>query len=101
MEKRKKQDSGDWQFPAPLEIIKCKEGNKAFIKERPDRGGGRRVLICEYSLLVVAFDGGDDGRKVWRLAKRAARDFLRNSWLNAAVVKAIPKENAVRVYGKY
>lgn len=44
---------------------------------------------------------GDDARVIWRLAKRAARDFLRNSWITAAVVKAIPKENAVRVYGKY
>ena len=31
-----KQDNG-WQFPKPLEIIKCREGNKEFMKERPAR----------------------------------------------------------------
>ena len=34
MAKEKKQDSG-WQFPKALEIVKCKEGNKEFMKERP------------------------------------------------------------------
>lgn len=29
MAKEKKQDSG-WQFPKALEIVKCKEGNKAL-----------------------------------------------------------------------
>ena len=101
MAKGQKQDGGGWHFPAPLEIIKCKEGNKEFIKERTDRGGGRRLLICEYPLSAVAEFGGDDARIVWRLAKRAARDFLRNSWITAAVVKAEAKETAVRVYGKY
>ena len=36
MAKEKKQDSG-WQFPKGLEIVKCKEGNKEFMKERPAR----------------------------------------------------------------
>lgn len=34
---KQKQDKqgGGWQFPRPLEIIKCKEGNKEYMKERP------------------------------------------------------------------
>lgn len=36
MAKEKKQDCG-WQFPKALEIVKCKEGNKEFMKERPAR----------------------------------------------------------------
>lgn len=100
-QKQDKPNGGGWHFPAALEIIKCKEGNKEFIKERTDRGGGRRVLICEYPLSAVAEFDDEDARVLWRLAKRSARDFLRNSWITAAVVKAIPKENAVRVYGKY
>lgn len=36
MAKEKKQDGG-WQFPKALEIVKCKEGNKEFMKERPAR----------------------------------------------------------------
>ena len=101
MAKTQKQDGGGWHFPAALEVIKCKEGNKEFIKERPNRGGGRLVLICEYHLAAVDDFGGDDARIVWRLAKRAARDFLRNSWIAAAVIKADAKINVVRVYGKY
>ena len=31
-----KQSNG-WQFPKPLEIIKCREGNKEFMKERRAR----------------------------------------------------------------
>lgn len=100
MAKENRQDGGGWHFPVPLEIIKCKEGNKEFLKERRNSGGGRLVLICEYPLSEVA-EFGDDARIVWRLAKRAARDFLRNSWITAAVVKAETKETAVRVYGKY
>lgn len=50
MAKEKKQDSG-WQFPKALEIVKCKEGNKEFMKERPARRPfGNTVLICEYPL---------------------------------------------------
>ena len=50
MAKEKKQDGG-WQFPKALEILKCKEGNKEFMKERPARRPfGNTVLICEYPL---------------------------------------------------
>lgn len=35
-QKQDKQD-GSWQFPKALEIVKCKEGNKDFMKEA---GGG-------------------------------------------------------------
>ena len=45
MTKEKKQDGG-WQFPKALEIVKCKEGNKEFMKERPARRPfGNTVLI--------------------------------------------------------
>ena len=32
-----KDNKSGWQFPKALEIIKCKEGNKEFMKERPAR----------------------------------------------------------------
>lgn len=49
-----KQDNG-WQFPKPLEIIKCREGNKEFMKERSARRPfGRTVLICEYPIEAAA-----------------------------------------------
>lgn len=82
---KQKQDKqgGGWQFPRPIEIIKCKEGNKEYMKERPARKPyGRIVKVCEFSLEAVAEFGDDDARAVWRLAKRAARDFLRVSWIN-------------------
>lgn len=100
MAKQDKQGGG-WAFPAPLEIIKCKEGNKEYMKERRNRKGGRLMLVCEYPLSEADSFGGDEARVIWRLAKKAARDFLRVSWITTAVVRAFPKENAVRVYGKY
>lgn len=96
---------GGWQFPRPLEIIKCKEGNKEYMKERPARKPyGRIVKVCEFSLEAVAEFGDDDARAVWRLAKRAARDFLRVSWINTAIVTTAKTDRpymAVIVYGKY
>ena len=77
MAKEKKQDSG-WQFPKALEIVKCKEGNKEFMKERPARRPfGNTVLICEYPLDGDAMQEPNARMITWRLAKRAARDFLR------------------------
>lgn len=44
-----KENKSGWQFPKALEIIKCKEGNKEFMKERPARRPfGNTVLICEF-----------------------------------------------------
>lgn len=54
---KQKQDKqgGGWQFPRPIEIIKCKEGNKEYMKERPARKPyGRIVKVCEFSLEAVA-----------------------------------------------
>lgn len=46
-----KDNKSGWQFPKALEIIKCKEGNKEFMKERPARRPfGNTVLICEYPI---------------------------------------------------
>lgn len=62
---KQKQDKqgGGWQFPRPLEIIKCKEGNKEYMKERPARKPyGRIVKVCEFSLEAVAEFGDDDAR---------------------------------------
>lgn len=95
---KQKQDKqgGGWQFPRPIEIIKCKEGNKEYMKERPARKPyGRIVKVCEFSLEAVAEFGDDDARAVWRLAKRAARDFLRVSWINTAIVTAAKTVNQI------
>lgn len=37
-----KDNKSGWQFPKALEIIKCKEGNKEFMKERPASEKERR-----------------------------------------------------------
>ena len=98
-----KQSNG-WQFPKPLEIIKCREGNKEFMKERRARRPfGRTVLICEYPIEAEAAAEPDGNMITWRLAKRAARDFLRVSFMPSAIVSAATHggKTAVRVYGKY
>lgn len=104
MAKEKKQDSG-WQFPKALEIVKCKEGNKEFMKERPARRPfGNTVLICEYPLDSNAMQEPNARMITWRLAKRAARDFLRVSFMTSAIVtttKADKPFTVVRVYGRY
>lgn len=88
MAKEKKQDGG-WQFPKALEIIKCKEGNKEFMKERPARRPfGNTVLVCEYPLDGDAMQEPNARMITWRLAKRAARDFLRVSFMTSAIVTA-------------
>ena len=49
-----KDNKSGWQFPKALEIIKCKEGNKEFMKERPARRPfGNTVLICEYPIAQI------------------------------------------------
>ena len=46
-----KDNKSGWQFPKALEIIKCKEGNKEFMKERQARRPfGNTVHICEYPI---------------------------------------------------
>lgn len=103
MAKDKKQDGG-WQFPKALEIIKCKEGSKEFMKERPARRPfGNTVLICEYPIDDTAAEEPNAKLITWRLAKRAARDFLRVSFMPSAIVSAATHggKTAVRVYGKY
>ena len=80
-----KDNKSGWQFPKALEIIKCKEGDKEFMKERPARRPfGNTVLICEYPI--------DD-----------TADFLRVSFMPSAIVSAATHggKTAVRVYGKY
>ena len=70
-----------------LEIIKCTEGNKSFLKERKPRSPlGTLILICEYPISVPAPGEPDEAPIAWKLAKRAARDFLRMSNAPAAIV---------------
>ena len=80
-----KDNKSGWQFPKALEIIKCKEGNKEFMKERPARRPfGNTVLICEYPIDDTAAEEPNAKLITWRLAKRAARDFLRVSFMPSA-----------------
>ena len=61
--------------PRPIEIIKCKEGNKEYMKERPARKPyGRIVKVCEFSLEAVAEFGDDDARRCggWQKPGRRA-----------------------------
>ena len=104
MAKDKKNGNGGWQFPKALEIIKCKEGNKEFMKERPARRPfGNTVLICEYPIENTGAEEPNAKLITWRLAKRAARDFLRVSYMPSAIVSAGERDGktSIRVYGKY
>lgn len=105
MAKRKQETESGWQFPKPLEIIKCKEGNKEFMRERPARRPfGQTVLICEYPIEGIAALEPNENMITWRLAKRAARDFLRVSIMNSAIVTATKTDKpatVIRVYGRY
>jgi len=95
MSKQDKQ-AGGGAFPAPLEILKCKEGNKEFMRERPARKPyGSLFRVCKFNLENV---DEDYARLVWKMAKKTARDFLRVTWNTTAIVKAEPRENAVCVY---
>ena len=86
MEKEKKQDCG-WQFPKALEIVKCKEGNKEFMKERPARRPfGNTVLICEYPL---------DGDAMQEPNARMITSAI------VTATKADKPFTVVRVYGRY
>lgn len=80
-----------------LQIIKCTEGNKSFLKEKKPRAPlGKLILICEYPVGDPIPGEPDDTPITWKLAKRAARDFLRVSNAPAAIVWQRPK--AIRVY---
>ena len=80
-----------------LEIIKCTEGNKSFLKERKPRPPlGKLILICEYPIAAPFPGEPDEAPIAWKLAKRAARDFLRTSDASAAIVWQRPR--AIRVY---
>lgn len=90
-----KDNKSGWQFPKALEIIKCKEGNKEFMKERPARRPfGNTVLICEYPIDDTAAEEPNAKLITWRLAKRAARDFLRVSFMPSAIVSAATDKTA-------
>ena len=41
-----KENKSGWQFPKALEIIKCKEGSKEFMKERPARRPFGNTVLC-------------------------------------------------------
>jgi hypothetical protein len=105
MAKRKQEAADGWQFPKALEIIKCKEGNKEFLKERPARRPfGQTTLICEYPIEGIAAAEPNGNMITWRLEKRAARDFLRASIMNSAIVTTTKTDKpvtVVRVYGVY
>lgn len=80
-----------------LEIIKCREGNKEYLKERKPRSPlGSLILICEYPISFPPTGEPEEVSKAWKLAKRAARDFLRISDAPAAIVWQRAK--AIRVY---
>lgn len=100
----KKENSG-FQFPKAIEIVKYKEANGEFIEERPaQRPFGNIILICEYLIDEITEEEPDGKLLMWRLAKRAARDFLRVSFINSAIVTTVKADKpytSICVYGKY
>lgn len=92
--------------PTPARNYQVQRGQQRIHEGTPParKPYGRIVKVCEFSLEAVAEFGDDDARAVWRLAKRAARDFLRVSWINTAIVTTAKTDRpymAVIVYGKY
>lgn len=78
-----KDNKSGWQFPKALEIIKCKEGNKEFMKERPARRPfGNTVLICEYPI--------DDKTAKCSLYYTPETDGLSQSWDRGGAVFCNP-----------
>lgn len=74
-----------------IEIIKCREGKREYLKERRPRGSlGKLKLVCFYPLDPPEPGEPSEAAVVWRLAKRAARDFLRVSAVPSAIVKQSP-----------
>ena len=99
-----KENKSGWQFPKALEIIKCKEGNKEFMKDV--RRVARSETPCLFANIRSTTRRAEEPNAkliTWRLAKRAARDFLRVSFMPSAIVSAATHggKTAVRVYGKY
>ncbi|MDR2513767.1 MAG: hypothetical protein LBD02_00980 [Christensenellaceae bacterium] len=90
-----------WSFPKDTEIFKCRDGRKEFMRERAAsmRGNDYR-LIAEFPV----YSSGEDKRAAWKLAKRVARDHLRNSWMQSALVTYVQRDTygheAVKVYEK-
>ena len=65
-----KDNKSGWQFPKALEIIKCKEGNKEFMKERPARRPfGNTVLICGRAEREVDYMAACEARRTGLLAR--------------------------------
>lgn len=77
--------------------------NKSGWQRPARRPFGNTVLICEYPIDDTAAEEPNAKLITWRLAKRAARDFLRVSFMPSAIVSAATHggKTAVRVYGKY
>lgn len=109
MAKQKQEAAGGWQFPKELEIIKCREGNKEFMKERANKRSGRDqyTLVAEFPLYAKTPNEAE-ARKIWRLAKRLARDFLRTDFMPSVIVTHMPPSrntgracDCVCVYSKF
>ena len=64
------------------------------------------LLVCEYPISPDALEEPEGFGITWRLAKRAARDFLRVSIMQSAIVTVTAKHETdydlvIRVFGKY
>lgn len=108
VQKEQRNDDRGGDFPKELEIIKCREGNKEFMKERANKRSGRDqyTLVAEFPLYGKLDEAAT--RKIWRLAKRLARDFLRTGFHSAAIVAHMPPSrntgrihDCICVYSKY
>ena len=58
-----KDNKSGWQFPKALEIIKCKEGNKEFMNERPAIRAPRidfPAIVERHDADAEETEGGED-----------------------------------------
>lgn len=82
----KRSMKGAFSIPAALEIVRCNEGGKEFIKEKGYKhdNNARYMLVAEFPLNSSM---NEELSTMKRLAKRFARDFLRTTRATAAVVR--------------
>lgn len=83
-----------------VQIIRCKEGNKEFFKEKTIRGSeGRLKLIAEFPVADPFPGEPSEFPKVWQMARHTARYYMRSSIAPSALVKE--SDHCIRVFRQY
>ena len=79
-----KQKNETFHIPAALEIVRCSEGGKEFIKEKAYKRGSH-TRLCLVAELPLYSTEERELSVTRRLAKRLARDYIRTAHALSAV----------------